>query len=43
VRIEFQTTDIADTYEKGGWKRLNGTTVERTVDKPENPMDFKVF
>lgn len=43
VKIEFQTTDIADGYERNGWKRINGTTVEKIIEKPENGQDLKIF
>ena len=33
IKIAFQTTDTADHYETKGWKRLSGTTVEKTVGK----------
>jgi len=29
VKIEFQTTDVADYYERAGWKRIDGRTVSR--------------
>ena len=43
IRIEFQTTDVADGYERNGWKRVNGTTVEKIVEKPQNSFDLKIF
>ena len=32
VKIEFQNTDIADGYERNGWKRIDGRTVVKIVD-----------
>jgi len=32
VKIEFQTTDVADSYEKSGWKRIDGRTVSRVTN-----------
>lgn len=43
VKIEFQSTDVADGYERGGWFRVNGTTVEKTVEKPKNGTDLKIY
>ncbi|KKR04409.1 MAG: peptidase M55 D-aminopeptidase [Candidatus Uhrbacteria bacterium GW2011_GWF2_39_13] len=43
VKIEFQTTDIADTYEKNGWKRVSGTIVEKIVDKPKKGQDLRIL
>jgi D-amino peptidase len=43
VSIEFQTTDIADGYERGGWRRLNGTTVEKIIEKPEDGKPLWIF
>ena len=41
VKIEFQTTDIADGYERNGWKRMNGTIVEKNIKKLER--DFEIL
>lgn len=43
VKIEFQTTDVADGYERNGWERINGTMVEKFIDKPEKGQDLKIF
>jgi len=43
VKIEFQTTDVADGYERNGWKRISGTTVEKLVEKPLPGIDLKIF
>ena len=43
ARIEFQTTDVADGYERNGWNRINGTTVEKLVEKPQKGMDLKIY
>lgn len=40
VKIEFQTTDIADGYERNGWKRINGTTVEKNIKKIERDFEL---
>ena len=32
VKIEFQNTDVADGYERNGWKRIDGRTVVKIVD-----------
>lgn len=32
VKIEFQNTDVANSYEKMGWKRIDGRTVSKIVD-----------
>ena len=32
VKIEFQNTDVADSYERSGWKRIDGRTVVKIVD-----------
>ena len=42
VRIEFQTTDVADGYERNGWSRINGTTVEKIIEEPVNKSDLKI-
>ncbi|HCG76599.1 MAG: aminopeptidase [bacterium (Candidatus Ratteibacteria) CG_4_10_14_3_um_filter_41_18] len=39
VRIEFQNTDVADGYERAGWKRVDGRTVCRTVDSALKIVD----
>lgn len=41
IKIEFQTTDIADGYERNGWKRINGTTVSKIIKKLER--DFEIL
>ncbi|MDD3927075.1 MAG: M55 family metallopeptidase [bacterium] len=43
VRIEFQTTDTADNYERNGWIRINGTMVEKIVDRPQRGQDLKIY
>jgi D-amino peptidase len=43
VRIEFQTTDAADGYERNGWKRINGTMVERIIEKPVNVAKLRIY
>jgi D-aminopeptidase len=43
VRIEFQTTDVADSYKKNGWKRVNGTMVEKIIDKPDDELNLKIY
>lgn len=39
IKIAFQSTETADQYEAKGWKRLDGTTVEKTVAKITNGFD----
>lgn len=41
VGIEFQITDYADAYERNGWTRINGTTVEKKVKDLQN--DFAIL
>lgn len=41
IKIEFQTTEPADTYERNGWMRINGTTVEREIKKLKS--DFSII
>jgi D-aminopeptidase len=43
VNIEFQTTDIADSYERGGWKRVSGTAVEKTIERPADGKPLWIF
>ena len=43
VRIEFQITDAADAYERDGWKRINGTMVEKIIEKPVDGAELRIY
>ncbi|MDD2486259.1 MAG: M55 family metallopeptidase [bacterium] len=43
IRIEFQATDIADSYERNDWTRINGTTVEKIIGRPQSGQVLKIY
>ncbi len=42
MRLEAQT-DIAFGYQRQGWNRIDGVTVEKVVHKPEQAQDFRIL